>query len=104
MLERLGPLRLGFDLAPGRSILAQRLHRNHPEEDCADADENSQPAQVIGEAVGFGGEELALALAFAKRGPLAVGDLIELGVEPAARALGRGLVVVADARGAALLG
>ena len=60
LLERFGALGLAFGLAPGGGILAQRLDGDDAEEDGADADEDAEPAQIIGEAVGLGGEELAL--------------------------------------------
>ena len=71
--------------AARRGVLAQRLDGDHAEEDRAEADDDAEPAQIIGELVGLGGEELALLDALAQRLPLAGDDLVELVVELACR-------------------
>ena len=60
LLELLGTLGFALGLAAGRRVLAQRLDGDHAEEDRAEADEDAKPAQIVGELVGLGGEELAL--------------------------------------------
>ena len=59
-LELLGALGLGFEPAAGGGVLAQRLDGDNGEENGAEADEDPEPAEVIGELVGLVGEELAL--------------------------------------------
>jgi len=103
LLEHFGSLGLIFDLAHGGGILAERLDGNDAEENGADPDQDSEPAQVIGQLVGLGGEDLALLDAARLRLALRADDLLELVVERLARpGLGRS-VEIADA-GVALLG
>src|SRR6185369_479180 len=87
----------------GRSILAERLEGDHPEENGADCDDPAEPAQVIGEAIGFSREDLALLLALAKRGALADDDLVQLVVEILDRVRLPGEVEIADPALALLL-
>ena len=51
LFEHFRALGLAFDLAPRRRILAKRLDRDDSEEDRAQTDENSKPAQDVGELV-----------------------------------------------------
>ena len=67
LFERLGALGLAFGLAPGGGVLAQRLERDHAEEDRAEPDDHAEPAQIFGEPVGLGREELALLDPLAER-------------------------------------
>ena len=67
LLEHLGALGLAFGLAARGGVLAQRLDGDDAEEDRAEADEDAEPAQIIGELVGLGGEELALLDPLAQR-------------------------------------
>ena len=77
LLKRLGALGLGFSLAAGGGILANRLDRHQPKEDGAKPDDDPEPAEDVGEAIRLGGEDLALLDAVAKRLPLAGCDLVE---------------------------
>ena len=85
LLEHLGALGLGFGLGARLDVLAQRLDRDDAEEDGADPDEDPEPAEIIGQPVGLGREELALLDLAAQRLALAGDDLVELVVEPGVR-------------------
>src|SRR5207302_5894277 len=102
-LELLGAFGLRFDLAAGGSILAQRLDSDDAEEDRAEADDDSEPAQITRELIGLRGKDLALLDPAAQRLLLGADDLFELVVERAAGAGAGGGVEIADA-GIALLG
>ena len=71
LLELPRRARTRFRPGGGRRVLAQRLDGDDAEEDRAEADDDAEPAQIIGQLVGLGGEELAL--------------LDALGAAPAAR-------------------
>jgi hypothetical protein len=76
LLELLGALGLGLDLAERGGVLAQRLDRDDAEEYGADADEDAEDAQIIGELVGLGGEDLALLDAAGLRLALGADDFL----------------------------
>jgi len=102
-LERLGALALAFGLATGLGVLTERLNSDDAEEDGAEAEDASEPAQVIGELVGLVREELALRDSPAKRLPFRLNDGVQPIVELLSGRLLRGGVEAADA-GIALLG
>ena len=78
LLEGLRASRLGLGLPARRGVLADRLDGNEAEENCAQADNDSEPAEIIGQAVGLGGEDLALLDPLAQCLLLGVGDFVQL--------------------------
>ena len=60
LLERSARVRLRFRPRAARGVLAQRLDRDPAEEDRAEPDEHAEPAQIIGQPVGLGGEDSGL--------------------------------------------
>ena len=102
LLERLGALAFAFGLAPRRGILAQRLDRDPAEEDRAEPDEHAEPAQIIGQPVGLGGEELGLLhpLASARRARCsAISSSLSRSCGPGRRQR-RGVIIAGAARAA----
>ncbi len=79
---------LGLGLAAGGGILAKRLDRDQPRKNCAAADDQPEPAEIIGQPVGFGGDDLALSDPLAQRCALGRGNFVELAIE---ELLGSGL-------------
>ncbi len=96
-------LGLTFCLPARRDVLAQRLNCDDAQENGAEADDNSEPAQVAGELVGLRRKQLALLNTAAQGLPLGPDNLLELVVECAAGTGLRGRVEIADS-GVALLG
>ena len=103
LLELPGTLGFALGLAAGRRVLAQRLDGDHAEEDRAEANDDAKPAQIVGELVGLGGEELALLDAPGPRLPLGADDVLELVVEQppgtrVSRLIARRGIEIADTR------
>ena len=81
LLELLGALGLVFGFPASADVLAQRLDRDIAHEDREQADDHAQPAQIIGQPVGFGREELGFLDLLGQRGALGVGDLGQLAAQ-----------------------
>src|SRR5574338_81701 len=96
-LERFRALGLAFGEAAGQRVLPESLERDNAEEHGPETDDDAEPAEIVGESVRLGGEELALLDALAKRRAFAGDDLIELGIELLDRRRLLGAVEIADA-------
>ena len=72
-LELGGADRFAIGLAAGGGILAKRLDRDQAGEDRAAADDQPEPAEIIGQPVGLGGDDLALRDPLAQRLAFGVG-------------------------------
>ena len=97
LFELLGAHRLGLGRAARLGVLTERLDGDDSEEDCADPDEDPEPAEIVGELIGLIGRCLTL-LDTARAGrALGTDDVLELVVESLARARLGGGVEIADA-------
>jgi hypothetical protein len=80
-LERGGAVGFALGLTSRRGDLPEGLNGERTEEDRPDPDDEAKPAEIIGQAVGLGREQLRFGDPFAQRDPLGFGDLVELAVK-----------------------
>ena len=102
MFEREAALIFALGLPPGCGILAERLDRHRAKHDSANSGHDPEPAEIIGQPIGAGREELRLGDVLLERGAFAVGNFHQLGGERRPRrGLGRSIIEVD--RGRAIL-
>ena len=102
MFQREAALIFALGLPAGGGILAECLDRDRAKHDPANPGHDPQPAEIVGQPIGAGREELRLGNVLLKRGAFAVGNFHQLGGERRPRRrLGRGIIEVD--RGGAIL-
>ena len=85
LLEHFGALGFRFRQLLGVGELADGLDGDDSEEDRSHADDHAEPAEIVGQAVGLGREELGLLHPLAEQGALGGGDFGQLHRQVGAR-------------------